>query len=71
MGQLLAPAAVLPRYELRFENLFKGHCGFSFPCDVKGLVDIDSLSEKGRSNYYYARVVIGRELTMPIVTRVD
>ena len=71
MGQLLTKAAVQSHYELRFENLYKGRRGFSFPCDVKGLVDIDALSERGRSNYYYARVVMGRELTIPIVTRVD
>jgi hypothetical protein len=35
--------------------------------DVDGRVDIDSLSDSARNNYFYARTVIGRELSMPAV----
>lgn len=30
-------------------------------------VDIDALSDKARSNYFYARTVVGREVSVPAV----
>ena len=54
-------------YELRFQSLFHEGRGFSFPCDEAGHVDIDSLSERARLSYFYARTVIGREVAIPAV----
>jgi hypothetical protein len=54
-------------YELRFCSLFSEGRAFAFPCDAAGHVDIDSLSDKARSNYFYARKAIGRELSVPAV----
>lgn len=54
-------------YELRFNSLFHKGRGFAFPCDAQGHVDIDSLGEKIRLNYFYARTVIGRDYAMPVV----
>lgn len=54
-------------YELRFCSLFDPGRGYSFPCDAAGQVDLDRLSHRGRSNYFYARTMIGRELSMPAV----
>ena len=56
-------------YELRFESLFHGGRGYSFPCDSAGRVDIDALAEKMRLNYFYARTVVGREFATPAVLR--
>lgn len=58
-------------YELRFRSLFNEGRGYSFPCDSQGHVDIDSLSERARSNYFFARTVIGREVATPAVLRSD
>lgn len=58
------------RYELRFTGLFNPGAGFAFPCDVQGHVDIDSLTDRGRVNYFYARTVVGSELAIPIVSPV-
>lgn len=55
------------RYELRFRSLFDEGRGYSFPCDASGQVDIDALSERARSNYFFARTVIGREVAIPAV----
>jgi hypothetical protein len=55
------------RYELRFRSLFDEGRGFSFPCDSAGRVNIDALSDRARSNYLFARTVIGREFAMPAV----
>jgi hypothetical protein len=54
-------------YELCFRSLFDNGRGYAFPCDAAGHVDIDALSFRARQNYFYARTVIGRELSMPAV----
>jgi hypothetical protein len=54
-------------YELRFDSLFVDGRGMAFPCDAAGCVDLDALSERGRSNYLYARAVVGREFRTPAV----
>ena len=56
-------------YEMRFRSLFDEGRAYAFPCDAAGHVDIDSLSDSARNSYFYARTVIGRELSMPAVWR--
>jgi len=58
-------------YELRFRSLFDQGRGYSFPCDSSGHVDIDTLSDRARSNYFFARTVIGREFLIPAVQACD
>ena len=53
-------------YELRFAGLFNPGRGYAFPCDAHGHVDIDSLADRARMNYFYARTVIGREFHAPV-----
>ncbi|MDP1533729.1 MAG: hypothetical protein Q8N44_06205 [Rubrivivax sp.] len=57
----------LPSFEVRFASLFRQGFGFAFPCDSQGHVDLDSLSERARSNYFYARAMVGRENAVPVV----
>ena len=54
-------------FQLCFRNLFDSGRGFVFPCDPEGHVDLDHLSERARNNYFYARAMIGRELSYPAV----
>ena len=54
-------------FELRFARLCNTGRGYVFPCDAEGHVDIDSLVEPARSNYLFARTVIGREFFAPVV----
>jgi hypothetical protein len=58
-------------YELRFQSLFDDGRGYAFPCDAQGRVDMDTMSERARLNYLYARTVIGRELSMPAIRCAD
>lgn len=58
-------------FELRFRCLFDAGRGYSFPCNENGHVDLDGLSERARSNYFFARTVIGREVSTPAVRRAD
>lgn len=54
-------------FELRFQSLFHEGRGFAFPCDERGRVDLDSLSHSLRTNYLFARTLIGRDFAMPAV----
>jgi len=54
-------------FELRFESLFQQGRAFAFPCDERGRVELDALSDRARSNYLYARAVVGREFATPAV----
>lgn len=65
-----SPAA-LATHQLRFQFLFATGRAFAFPCDATGAVDIDSLSDRARHNYFYARTFIGREFSVPAVLPAD
>jgi hypothetical protein len=54
-------------YVLRFDALSGAGRGLAFPCDAKGRVDLDALSEPARHNYFYARTLMGREFAFPVV----
>jgi hypothetical protein len=54
-------------FEIRFAHLLgAGRC-LSFPCDARGHVDIDALSERARMNYLFARALVGRDYSAPTV----
>ena len=55
-------------YEIRFQSIFQEGRGLAFPCDEKGQVDLDELSDRARANYLYARAVVGREYLAPAVS---
>jgi hypothetical protein len=61
-----APLA-MPVFELRFPSLFDPGRGLAFPCDCGGQVDLDRLSPRARSNYLFARAMVGREFACPAV----
>lgn len=56
-------------HELRFNHLFHADRTFVVPCDAEGRVDLDSLSTSARNNYFFARALVGREVTAPTVER--
>ena len=56
-------------FELRFDSLFRPGAGLSFPCSADGQVDIDTLTEKCKSNYLVARALIGHDYACPRVVR--
>jgi len=58
-------------YEIRFQSLFNEGRALSFPCDAEGHVTLDSLSDRARDNYLYARAVVGREYAFPCVRMSD
>ena len=56
-------------YELRFMSLFDQGRGYAFLCDAAGHVDIDTLSERARIDYFSARTLIGRDFAAPVVSQ--
>lgn len=62
-----ANAAGQAGFELRFQSLFNKGRALSFPCDAAGHVELDALSERARTNYFYARTGIGRDFAFPAV----
>jgi hypothetical protein len=58
-------------FQLSFRSLFDRGRGYAFPCDGTGQVDIDHLSERARNNYFYARAMVGHELSAPVVEAVE
>ena len=67
MSHSLTSANPHSRYELLFACLFNPGRGYAFPCDAEGNVPIDALGDRRRDNYFYARAVVGRELSTPRV----
>jgi hypothetical protein len=61
------PPGLIGGYELRFESLFNPGRALAFPCDARGRVEMDSLSDAALRNYLYARAVVGREFATPAV----
>lgn len=60
-----SPPDPASRYELRFQSLFDAGRALAFPCDERGRVPLDELSERARENYLYARAVVGRDYAAP------
>lgn len=54
-------------FELRFQSLTDFGASYSFPCDGAGQVDMDSLSDRQRTTYLFARGSVGYALAAPTV----
>lgn len=69
MAPAPAPATHSPcaNHQLWFRSLFHYGRALAFPCDAQGRVDLDSLSERARVNYLFARAAVGREFAVPAV----
>jgi len=73
MGERVSELCTLRkvRYELRFAGISDARRDCSFPCDERGHVDLDELTERVRTAYFYARTVIGKEVSAPTVAPVS
>jgi hypothetical protein len=57
-------------YELQFRHSAGDRGAVSFPCDVKGNVDMDRLGDEALNDYLFARAVMKLEsLTPEVVCR--
>jgi hypothetical protein len=75
IGSIFGATSATPgeaeHYMLRFRSLFDAGRALVFPCNAKGDVMLDLLSERARTNYLYARAVVGREFGVPEVLPCD
>jgi hypothetical protein len=55
------------RYELRFQSLFHTGRALTFPCDVRGEVHWDTLSDRARNSFLRAQESVGIEFATPAV----
>lgn len=56
-------------YQLQFRPLRGSAPGYVFPCDAAGTVDLDTLNDRTRNDYFFARGLIGRQVDSPRVLR--
>jgi hypothetical protein len=54
-------------FQIHFQPLVAQCRTVAFPCDAYGNVDMDRLSETGRCDYLFARVMIRRQRLRPEV----
>ena len=66
MGTSLRPMAPA-RFELRFAAAGPEGHDYVFPCDEHGQVDLDTLPERDRTEYFFARALMGRDVARPVV----
>ncbi|PTT80342.1 hypothetical protein DBR42_19550, partial [Pelomonas sp. HMWF004] len=63
-----ADAAVVPAtHLLHFEPLTAGDDGLDVPCDASGRVRLDTLGDRLRNDYFFARTLIGHLFAAPTV----
>jgi len=60
-------STAIAAFELYFPSLRLSTPAFSFPCDAGGDVRLDSLSERARENYFFARALMGFDYGAPTV----
>lgn len=54
-------------FEVYFRSLLRRGLELIFPCDREGHVDLDALSDSAKTNYLFARAMVGREYARPAI----
>lgn len=69
MNTIALDSADVPQQHhcLRFASLFNPGRAVLVPCDARGQVDLDSLSEALRVAYLGARALVGRDYACPVL----
>jgi hypothetical protein len=67
LGGIVVALAPVSHYELHYARLLGVGRSFVFPCDAAGNVEVDSLTERARENYLFARSAVGVEMSLPTV----
>ena len=57
------------RFALRFAATGPDGHDYVFPCDERGQVDLDALPERERTEYFFARALMGRDVARPVVVQ--
>ena len=70
MTDLSSSRALQLDHVLCFASLFDAARRLCFPCDPQGQVALDSLTNRARNNYLFARATVGRNYAWPVVEAV-
>jgi hypothetical protein len=62
-----APVAAKGGFRVCFRTALPSGCRNSFPCDPRGNVDMDRLSDSSRRDYLFARIMARRDCLEPQV----
>jgi hypothetical protein len=54
-------------FEVHFRSLLRHGVELAVPCDREGHVDLDGLSHRTKTEYLFARAMVGREYAIPTV----
>ena len=57
MASIHPPSTTASTFQIRFDSSFFADRAVAFPCDERGQVDMDQLSEAGRRDYFFARIM--------------
>ena len=66
LSQLIQPQRSV-QFQIRFASLHREGRALALPCDAGGHVALDQLSDRGRTNYFVARAMVGRDFALPSV----
>ena len=58
-------------HQIRYAALSGRGPDLVFPCDARGCVEMDALSDRARNNYLYARAVVGWVYAAPAILPCD
>jgi len=68
---LSSELAASAEHQLYFASLLALGRALSFPCNCRGEVLFDRLTERARNNYFLARTTVGRDYGVPIVIALE
>ncbi len=58
-------------FELRFQPLIRDGRMLAFPCNPQGRVDLDTVSDRTKNDYLFARAMIGRDYAVPVIQQLQ
>ncbi len=62
-------SSVAASFQLHYASLVSQGRALTFPCDEKGCVDLAALPERAKTNYLFARGMVGRDYSPPCICR--
>lgn len=66
-GANAQPVGAGHRYRLLYRALDGAARSLAFPCDSRGQIALDALTERARNNYLFARALVGRCFARPVI----
>ena len=62
-----SPPVASRSFQVLYASLFVPGRALAFPCDARGQVDLEALTDRARNNYLFARALVGKDYSTPRV----